>query len=439
LRLEVICENRLGIAQEVLGLLGSFDINLRSIDADQTGRIYVHFPKIEFSKFQELMVAIRKIDSVKDVRSVPHLPSEQEHYGILTLLKTLPDPIFSIDIKGNLTRINESGLNLLSLSEDKLLAQPLANWISGFSFTKWLSRDLVKTKACRVNVAGAEYLAEMMPVYFPDVELEQILAGAVIMLKSSQRIGRQYNALKTTANDAFVDVLAESDVMRATVEEAKQHAQLDAPLLVMGETGTGKEVIARACHHHGVRSKQPFIVINCAAIPDEVAESELFGYAANSMGTRVEGKRGLVEQAEGGTLFFDEISEMTPLMQVKLLRLIEDGCFRRVGGDDEVKVNVRIICSSQKDLAILVQDNVFREDLFYRINVLTLRLQPLAVRSKDILPLAELFLDYYAGKLSSMASRLSHDARVQLETVGRAMFVSSKILFTVASVKLVRG
>jgi len=203
--------------------------------------------------------------------------------------------------------------------------------------------------------------------------------------------------------------------MVSVVDNAKAHAVLDAPLLISGDTGTGKEVIARACHAQSHRSQHPFVVINSAAIPDEVVESELFGYAANSVGTRIEGKAGLIEQANGGTLFFDEVAEMTPLMQTKMLRLIEDGCFRRVGGDTEVHVDIRIICSSQKDLVALIQTGEFREDLYYRINVLSLVLQPLAQRKQDVIPLAEQFLDYYATKLSSMVIRLSHDARRLLE------------------------
>lgn len=415
MRLEVICENRLGIAQEILGLLASFNLNLRGIDADQTGRVYVHFPKLEFSQFQRLMQSIRQIDGVNDVRSVSHMPSEQEHYGLLTLLKTLPDPIFSLDLKGNITRLNDAAVNLIGLSEQGLLQQSLNNWISGFSFTKWLASDDVTPLTARVSVDNIEYLAEIIPVHLPDVDCENILTGAVILLKSSQRIDKQYNALKPAPNNGFSQVLAFSCAMQEVVEIAKQHAMLDAPLLIQGDTGTGKEVLARACHQHSNRRDNPFIAINCAAIPDEVAESELFGYAPNSVSKRLEGKKGLIEQAQGGTLFFDEIAEMTPLMQVKLVRLIESGKFRRVGGDAEVTVNIRIICASQQDLGSLIQNNSFREDLYYRINVLSILLLPLNQRRQDIIPLAETFIEYYALKLNSNVDRLSLDAKKYIQ------------------------
>ncbi len=414
MRLEVICENRLGIAREVLELLASFDLNLRSIDADQTGRIYVHFPQIEFSDFQALMLNIRQVEGVKDVRRVSHLPSEREHYGLLTLLKTIPDPIFSIDTKGMITRANEAGSALISREISLLLNTPLQQWISGFSFTKWISQLDVSPHSSIVHFNNLEYLAEMMPVYFPDEEEDEILTGALIMLKSSARIGHQYKVLKSAEAGSFDGLLAQSPLMCQLVNDAKKYALLDAPILIQGDTGTGKEVLARACHEASSRHDKAFVVVNCAAIPDEVAESELFGYAKNSMGTRVEGKCGMVEQAQGGTLFFDEISELTMMQQMKLLRLIESGYYRHVGGDTEIKADIRVICSSQQDLSKLCQAGKFREDLFYRINVLNLKIEPLKIRPKDIIPLAELFLAHHTTTLSKPPIQLSAACRVQL-------------------------
>lgn len=415
MRLEVICENRLGIAQEILGLLASYDLNVRGIDGDQTGRVYVHVPQLEFSLFQRLMQSIRAINGVNDVRSVSHMPSEQEHYGLLTLLKTLPDPIFSIDLKGQVTRLNDAAASLLNQAEETVLSQPLNSWVSGFSFTKWLGGNTVNAITPRVIIDEIEYLAEILPVYLPDVDYEQILTGAVIMLKSSQRIDKQYNALNTSSHNGFANVLAFSPEMNALIETAKQHAALDAPLLLLGETGTGKEIIARACHQEGNRHNKPFIVINGAAFSDEAAESELFGYAPSLVNEGTAEKQGLIEQADGGTLFFDEISEMTPLMQIKLVRLIESNCFRRVGSNEEINVDIRIICSSQKDLSVLIQKKLFREDLYYQINVLSITLLPLSQRRQDIMPLAETFIEYYAKKLNSSVQRLSLDAKKSIQ------------------------
>lgn len=148
------------------------------------------------------------------------------------------------------------------------------------------------------------------------------------------------------------------------------------PLLIVGETGTGKELLARACHGASLRSSHPFMALNCAAMPDNVAESELFGYAPGAFGNNTEGKRGVLELASGGTLMLDEIGDMSPHLQTKFLRVLQDGVFRRVGDEQEVRVNVRFICTTQKQLLDLVHEGKFREDLYYRLNVLSLALPP---------------------------------------------------------------
>ncbi|MGO3644831.1 MAG: sigma 54-interacting transcriptional regulator, partial [Pseudoalteromonas sp.] len=169
---------------------------------------------------------------------------------------------------------------------------------------------------------------------------------------------------------------------------------LEAPILITGETGTGKELLARACHYASNRSVKPFIALSCASLPDDVAESELFGYAGYEENTAP--KRGVLEQADGGTVFLDEVGEMSTQLQTKLLRFLQDGTFRKVGDENEVKVNVRIVAATQKDLPALVQEGAFREDLYYRINVLTLEISPLRDRKADIGPLAEHFIQKYA-------------------------------------------
>ncbi|WP_298441957.1 transcriptional regulator TyrR [uncultured Ferrimonas sp.] len=407
MRMRVSCQDRVGLAREILEALEQFSININAIDAGSKGYVYLQIPAPSFDQLQELMPMLRKIPNVTDVRTVPYMPSEREHYAMEVLLKTLPDPILSIDLKGNLATANVSALAVLGSELNEVLDQPAGNFIHGFSFQRWLTGDTVLPQATKVTINGSQFLAEMLPIDLPDEEGTSILAGAMIQLKSPARVGKQFKALRKQSS-GFETMIADSDRMKHLLDEAARMAQLEAPLLILGETGTGKEQLARACHQASLRRDKGFVVINCASLPDNVAESELFGLAA-SPGEVV--KRGVIEQADGGTVFLDEVADMTPALQVKLLRLIQDGYFRRVGDDTEIKVDIRIICASQKDLSELCQKGEFREDLYYRINVLNLHLPPLRERKADIVPLAELFMEHYSQQLSSPLRQLSSDCR----------------------------
>ena len=206
--------------------------------------------------------------------------------------------------------------------------------------------------------------------------------------------------------------------MKQLVERAKKMAKMDAPLLLVGDTGTGKDLLAKACHFLSSRARNPFLGLNCASMPDDVVESELFGYAAGAYPNAVEGKKGFFEQANRGTVLLDEIGEMSPQMQIKLLRFLNDGTFRRVGEEHEVNVDVRIICATQKNLWELVQKGLFREDLYYRLNVLTLTLPPLRERKSDIMPLAMHFINQYCIEQQATKPVISPELSVYLTQYG---------------------
>ncbi len=170
-------------------------------------------------------------------------------------------------------------------------------------------------------------------------------------------------------------------------------APTDATVLVRGPSGTGKEVVARAIHAHSPRRDNPMVTINCAALQESLLESELFGHEKGAFTGAVTAKPGLVEVAEGGTLFIDEIGEMAVGLQAKLLRVLEDGHFRRVGGTAELRADVRVVAATNRSLEDEIKANRFREDLYYRLNVITMRLPPLKERRSDIPELVEYFLE----------------------------------------------
>jgi DNA-binding NtrC family response regulator len=194
-------------------------------------------------------------------------------------------------------------------------------------------------------------------------------------------------------------LVAQSPAMHAVLDLVERVAPTDATLLVQGESGTGKEVIAKAVHHASARAARPFVAVNCGAVPETLLESELFGYMRGAFTGAGTAKPGLFEEADGGTLFLDEIAEMPPALQVKLLRALQSGEVRRLGATQATTFDVRVIAATHGDLAALISQGSFREDLFYRLNVIQVVLPPLRDRREDLPALAEHFLARAAGKL----------------------------------------
>jgi len=205
------------------------------------------------------------------------------------------------------------------------------------------------------------------------------------------------------------NIVASSPAMKAVLEMVARVAPTDATVLVQGESGTGKELIARAMHQNSKRKDGPFIPINCGALPENLLESELFGHVKGAFTGAHQNKKGLFEEADGGTLFLDEIGEMSPVTQVKLLRVLQDSEVRRVGANLGVKVDVRVVAATNQRLQERIKNNEFREDLYYRLQVIPIFLPPLRERKEEILPLVNHYLASIAQKMNKAVKGLSPD------------------------------
>lgn len=211
--------------------------------------------------------------------------------------------------------------------------------------------------------------------------------------------------------------IAESQALQDLMDFiAKIARSPDTPVLIMGETGTGKELIAGSIHYHSPNFQGPFITLNCAAIPQPLIESELFGYEKGAFsGAGATGKKGLIEEAAGGTLFLDEVGDMSIEAQAKLLRFLEGGEFYRVGGTKLMRVQTRVISATNQDIEQMIADGSFRKDLFFRLGVIKVRLPSLKERPEDVIPLANHFLLAFSGKFQKPFSGISHQARQALQ------------------------
>ncbi|WAC06329.1 MAG: sigma-54 dependent transcriptional regulator [Thermodesulfobacteriota bacterium] len=208
----------------------------------------------------------------------------------------------------------------------------------------------------------------------------------------------------------FGNIIARSLNMKEIFDTIEKVAGYKTTVLIVGESGTGKELLARAVHYHSPRAEKPFVAINCGAIPENLLESELFGHHKGSFTDAVRTKRGLFEEAHEGTLFLDEIGELPILLQVKLLRALQEEEIRRVGENQPIKVDVRIVAATVHDLAQKAQEGSFRSDLFYRLNVLTLRIPPLRERQEDIPLLVNHFLQKFNRKLETRIEKIAPEA-----------------------------
>jgi two-component system, NtrC family, response regulator PilR len=235
--------------------------------------------------------------------------------------------------------------------------------------------------------------------------------------KLESRHLRQENVLlKRALNQphAVAGIIGRSSSMLAVFDMIESIATTTSTVLVTGESGTGKELVARALHVQSLRKDRPFVALNCGALPETLLESELFGHMKGAFTGADAAKKGLIELAEGGTIFLDEIGEMTPMMQVKLLRVLQERRFRRLGGLDEVEADIRVVAATNQELPKLVTDGKFREDLYYRINVIQIQLPPLRDRREDIPLIAEHFLQKYRVQMGKSVSAISGDAVARL-------------------------
>jgi len=317
-------------------------------------------------------------------------------------------PAEALDLLGNdgfevvVTDLNMRGMNGI-----ELCAQIAANRpdVPVIVITAFGSLD---TAVAAIRAGAYDFITKPLEIDALAIALER----AVGHRRLREEVKRLREAHDATSR--FEDLFGASPAMRGVHEMLQRIADSDASVLITGESGTGKEVVARALHRRGRRRDGPFVAINCAALPETLLESELFGHARGAFTDARAARSGLFVQASGGTLFLDEITEMPLALQPKLLRALQERVVRPLGGEGEVPFDVRLVSATNRDLETAVEEGRFREDLFFRVNVIHVALPPLRARGGDILLLAQRFVDEYASRSGKQVTGLSPQAAERL-------------------------
>jgi transcriptional regulator of aroF, aroG, tyrA and aromatic amino acid transport len=405
MRLEIKSKNRLGISQEILNVFTKYAWDLCAMEV-ASHFTYVHVTNQQTSR-NDVQSSLLEIDGIEYVKSIDLLPTERRENHLQALLSKIPDPIIDIDENGIILAANQGAKEAFDvatkgLTDDFFIGRSIESIIS--QPYKILLNDRASSNT--FTFAGQTYIADVSPAVS-----EQGVTGAVIMFRTMNALGRQISLMQTTKEEGLESIIGQSEKIKFIKAQTLRYANLDLPVLISGETGTGKELIARALHNASKRAKAPFLAINCAALPENLLESELFGYASGAFtGAKKGGKPGLFELADGGSLFLDEIAEMSVYLQAKLLRFLQDFKYRRVGGTSEITANVRLISASHQNLSHLIEKKLFREDLFYRLNVLNLDLPPLRERSEDITLLTLHFIENAAQQVDHIKPMIGEAA-----------------------------
>jgi PAS domain S-box-containing protein len=357
---------------------------------------------VPFAVIENSVESMRQ--SAQEAKNIARAKQREKTKGNLfrAVIDYAYDGIISVDDKGL--------INIFNPVAERLTQTPSSKAIGRHIQEVWpdleVHRALCSTKedlAQLLNINNEQVVCNKVPIC-----VNNSIVGVVInfqdvtkLQQMEAKVRRRLFSTGHVASLCFDDIIGTSDQLKTSVSLARDFALTDSAILILGETGTGKEVFAQSIHNGSDRSQGPFVALNCAALPEQILESELFGYVGGAFtGASQKGKAGLFEVAHGGTLFLDEIGELTTMTQGKLLRVLQEKQVMRLGSDRVTPIDVRIIAATNRPLKRLVNEKKFRADLYYRLNVLQLRLIPLRDRNEDVIALARFFLDRHAAKMN---------------------------------------
>jgi PAS domain S-box-containing protein len=339
------------------------------------------------------------------------------HQYIMEMIESLPSGIIVVNQAGTINNINRKACEILKSSVDSYLGQNIFKVLNQIDCIQMALQTGKEVEEREYYFEKGKERVHFVVTCRPILNRAGFLDGAVVILREIEAVIRMTGKMAGyKARFAFNDIVGDDLSFKNVVKQAEAAALTSSNILIMGESGTGKEILAQSIHNASDRKYGPFVAINCGAIPRELIGSELFGYEEGAFtGAKKGGNPGKFELANNGTIFLDEIGDMPLDLQLMLLRVIQERVVTRLGGHREIPVNVRLIAATNKNLYRMVSDKLFREDLYYRINVVSFKIPPLRERKKDIILLADHIIKTQTKKAGTSAVTLNSKALAELE------------------------
>lgn len=384
IRLEIKTQDKMGITLKILGVIYDSKINLHSLEVFSE-KICVMIEDIKKKEKLELIDDLEKIEDVISVRELELMGYEKNERKLKAIIDSVDEGVIALSGNLEIEFFNSYCEKLFGYEKNEILGRNIKSFIGKQSsllelITSGKSYENVEVSISNEKVDG-RYLATGRAV--KDDNLNPI--GSVLTIKDFQKAREIAEIVSLDESGPFKEIVGSSTPLERVKKICSSIAKSDSTVLIKGESGTGKELFAKAIKKLSKRENQRFITVNCAALPDSLIESELFGYEKGSFtGALNRGKEGLFKEADKGTIFLDEIGELSLGVQSKLLRVLQEGTIRKIGSSKEEKVDVRIICATNRNLDEMMKKGEFREDLYYRLNVIPITIPPLRERKEDI-------------------------------------------------------
>lgn len=404
IRLEVNLVDKIGIAMKILIKIYNFDISFHSVEVFP-GKLYVKIKDMSDEKLELLKKSIFELEEVIEIKEVELMQYERNERKLHAIIDSVDEGILAVNDKMEIEIFNSYCEKIFYSKKEEYIGSKIEKFLS--MNAPMINAPLLKLLQTgekydnvEINIKKDENRIHYLTTGRPVKDDNNNTIGVVASIRDIKKAIEIANIVSSTEEGAFKEVIGNCFAMEKVKKLCASVAKSNSSILLRGESGTGKEIFAKAIQSLSNRKNENFVTLNCAAFPEGLIESELFGYEKGSFtGANNNGKEGLFKEADGGTLFLDEIGELSMTFQAKLLRVLQEGAIRKIGGFKEEKVDVRIIAATNRNLEEMIKSGEFREDLYYRLNIIPVYIPALRDRVEDTPSLVAFFIDKLNKKL----------------------------------------